>query len=408
MLTMNSFPEENTPEALTRDVGAVARISAVPPILRVICERTAMGFAAVARVTDRTWTACAVRDEIQFGLGPGGQLDLKTTLCFESREARETIVIDDFSKDAKYCGHHTSQIYNLQSYISVPIVFSDGRYFGNLCAIDPRPRQLSDVRTISMFEAYAKLIALQLETEEQRTATEMALLDAQETAELREQFIAVLSHDLRNPLSAVSAIGELLAVRGGTVEVTKMGQRLRAITTRMAALIDDVMDFARGRMGSGIGVELKPVTDLEHSLHNVVAELQEANPAVAIEDRIAIDGTVHCDRIRVQQLLSNLLGNAVTHGAHDMPIVVYGHIDDQVLVLSVRNGGDVIGPDNIRKVFQPYWRPAEHARGGGLGLGLFICKQIVGAHGGDLEVTSSSSEGTCFMARLPIHGQRVF
>jgi hypothetical protein len=128
-----------------------------------------MGYTAVARVSDLTWTACAVHDDIQFGLTPGGQLDLKTTLCFASRESREPIVIDNFSEDPNYRDHHTSRIYNLQSYISVPIVLSDGRYFGNLCAIDPQPRQVSDVRTVSMFEAYAKLIGLQLEIEQGET-----------------------------------------------------------------------------------------------------------------------------------------------------------------------------------------------------------------------------------------------
>jgi signal transduction histidine kinase len=127
----------------------------------------------------------------------------------------------------------------------------------------------------------------------------------------------------------------------------------------MAALIDDVMDFARGRMGSGIGVDLKPITDLEISLLNVGAELQEAHPTVAIEERISIDGTVHCDRIRVQQLLSNLVGNAVTHGAHATPIVVEARIEGETLVLAVRNGDDVIAPDSIGKVSNPTGGPLK-------------------------------------------------
>ena len=155
----------DSPEAIAADIAAVARVSAVPGILQVICNKTAMGFAAVARVTDKTWSACAVHDAIDFGLKPGGQLPLKTTLCFESREAREPIVIDCFDESIAYRGHHTGEIYKLQSYVSVPIIFSDGRYFGNLCAIDPRPHDVSDVRTISLFEAYAMLIASPLEHE---------------------------------------------------------------------------------------------------------------------------------------------------------------------------------------------------------------------------------------------------
>lgn len=157
---MSNLSDNETPAAIQRDIEAVGRVSAVPAILKVICEKTAMGYAAVARVTDESWTACAVQDNVNFGLPPGGQLELKTTLCFESRAAREAIVIDDFANDPRYCGHHTSEIHKLQSYISVPIILSDGQYFGNLCAIDAQPRQFNDGRTLSMFQAYAELIAV--------------------------------------------------------------------------------------------------------------------------------------------------------------------------------------------------------------------------------------------------------
>jgi signal transduction histidine kinase len=103
----------------------------------------------------------------------------------------------------------------------------------------------------------------------------------------------------------------------------------------------------------------------------------------------------------VQQLLSNLLGNAVTHGAAEFPVRVRARIEDDELVLSVLNGGNAIAPESLSKVFEPYWRPATSKPGGGLGLGLYICKQIVSAHGGTLEVRSSAQEGTCFVARLP-------
>ncbi|WP_350030095.1 GAF domain-containing sensor histidine kinase [Caballeronia sp. AZ7_KS35] len=399
---MITLTGEDGPDALKDDIEAIGRVSAVGSMLKAICERTSMGYAAVARVTDNTWTACAVHDDIGFGLEVGGQLDLKTTLCFESREARESIVIDDFGNDPRYCGHHTARIYNLQSYISVPIVLSNGRYFGNLCAIDPRPRYLSDVRTVCMFEAYAKLIALELELEENRSASATALSHAREAAELREQFIAVLGHDLRNPLTAVHSIAEYLSIKGGTTEITQLGLRLKAVAGRMAGLIDDVMDFARGRLGAGLGAHIAPDPDLGKLLRDIVSEAKAGHPGLMIEDSIAIEGTVHCDSIRMQQLLSNLLGNAITHGAADLPITVNGKVEAGKLIIAVKNGGDAIAPEDIRKVFEPYWRPADKPRGGGLGLGLFICKQIVQAHNGDLQVSSSLADGTCFTAIIPV------
>lgn len=399
---MTNLPLGNSEDAqIARDIEAVQRIDAVPAILRLICKNTGMGFAAVARVTERSWTACAVQDEVNFGLMAGGQLELHTTLCFESRAARATIVIDNFGTDPVYHGHHTARIYKLGSYISVPIILPDGNYFGNLCAIDPNPAEVANPRTLSMFEGFADLIAMQLVTEGRHEAAQTALIHERETASLREQFIAVLGHDLRNPLSAVSATAELLSLRKSEPDLVKIGQRLKSSTLRMARLIDDVMDFARGRLGSGIGVSIDQVDDLAAALRAVVAEVREANPLRLLADDIAINTPVRCDRTRVQQLLSNLLGNAVTHGAAAFPVRVQARIERAELVLTVINGGNEIAADVLSKVFEPYWRPATSKPGGGLGLGLYICKQIVAAHGGTLEVRSSAQEGTCFVARLP-------
>lgn len=395
-------------EAIARDIAAVARISAVPSLLRLICQNTGMGFAAVARVTDGTWTACAVQDDIRFGLLPGGQLDVKTTLCSESRAARRPVVIDHASLDPLYRDHHTPRIYHIESYISVPIVRPDGTYFGNLCAIDPRPAVVSDPRTVTMFTVFADLIALQLESEDRQDATESALVDARATAELREQFIAVLGHDLRNPLAAVGAAAEVLVRGKPETDVVRIGERLRTTTRRMSRLIDDVLDFARGRLGSGMGLNFERVDDLGAALRDVVAELREANPHRAVSESIAVDVAVHCDRGRLQQLLSNLLGNALTYGAVDRPVsvrvAVEGQDDARTLVLAVSNQGEPIRVDDLPRVFEPYWRPRSSTPGGGLGLGLYICAQIVLAHGGELQVASSTEHGTCFTARLPVAG----
>ena len=111
---------------------------------------------------------------------------------------------------------------------------------------------------------------------------------------------------------------------------------------------------------------------------------------------------MRCDRARVQQLLSNLLGNALTYGAADRPVRVAATIDERTLVLTVANGGEPIAPENLARVFEPFWRPRSSKPGGGLGLGLYICAQIVRAHGGELEVSSSADAGTAFEASLPI------
>ena len=120
------------------DLDAIARISAVPMILDVVCRTTGMGFAAVARVTEDRWIACSVKDDIALGLQPGGELKLETTICNEIRQSGQPVVIDHVAQDNAWCGHHTPAMYGFKG-ISVPIVRSNGAFFGTLCAIDLAP-----------------------------------------------------------------------------------------------------------------------------------------------------------------------------------------------------------------------------------------------------------------------------
>src|SRR4051812_20752401 len=169
-----------------QDLAAIQSVEAVPRILDVVCHVTGMGFAAVARVTGERWVALAVRDDIKFGLLPGGELKVETTICDEIRDSGNAVVIDNVAEDRIYCGHPTPKLYGFQSYISVPIMLSNGRFYGTLCAIDPKPRRLNTPEIIGMFKLFAELIALQLEASEQLAASHADLLDERSTAELRE------------------------------------------------------------------------------------------------------------------------------------------------------------------------------------------------------------------------------
>ena len=106
---------------LQGDVAAIARIDVIPTILEVVCRTTGMGFAAIARVTEDRWIACAVRDEIEFGLAPGGELKVETTICDAIRASGQAVVIDHVTADQDFCGHPTPAMYGFQSYISMPI-----------------------------------------------------------------------------------------------------------------------------------------------------------------------------------------------------------------------------------------------------------------------------------------------
>jgi GAF domain-containing protein len=145
------------------DIAMIARLDVVPTLLDTVCRLTGMGFAAIARVTEDRWIACSVRDEINFGLQPGGELKVESTICQEVRLNRQAVVIADVDADPAYANHHTPALYGFKSYISVPIVLPDGRFFGTLCAIDAKPRDLSKPEILSTFEMFAKLVALHLD-----------------------------------------------------------------------------------------------------------------------------------------------------------------------------------------------------------------------------------------------------
>jgi hypothetical protein len=388
-------------DEIARDIHAIERIEAVPTLLQVLCEATGMGFAAVARVTEQTWTACAVQDNIQFGLKSGGQLDVHTTLCIESRAARAPIVIDQASTDPRYCNHHTPRIYQIESYVSVPIILADGRYFGNLCAIDRRPAKVSEPRIVLMFERFAHLIALQLESEAAREREHAALLDERAVSELRDQFIAILGHDLRTPLQAFYAGCDVLGKWHTDPATSGLVSRMKTNARRMSALIDDVLDFAKGRLGGGIGVQIEEAEDVGIGLDAVVKELQDARPERTIIADINVKRTVRCDVGRIQQIASNLLSNALTHGAQDRPVKFTAAADGDHLLMEVWNDGEPIPPESIGKIFSPFWRRTTSGNREGLGLGLHICSLIVNAHNGQLAVTSTKEHGTQFTVRLP-------
>ncbi|MEA1834795.1 PAS domain S-box protein [Methylobacterium durans] len=156
------------------DILAIESIAAVPTILDVVCRTTGMGFAAVARVTEDRWVACQVRDDIAFGLQPGGELKVATTICHEIRQSGTAVVINHVAEDEAYGGHPTPAMYGFQSYISMPIVLPDGTFFGTLCAIDPKPAQLDRPEVVGMFKMFADLIAFHLDAHVRLASREAA------------------------------------------------------------------------------------------------------------------------------------------------------------------------------------------------------------------------------------------
>jgi sigma-B regulation protein RsbU (phosphoserine phosphatase) len=222
----------------------------------------------------------------------------------------------------------------------------------------------------------------------------------QEAAQLREQFIAVLGHDLRNPLASIVGAARLLRREGLTEKGMKVLQLMEASVDRMAGLIDDVMDFARGRLGSGISLHLA-VTDLEPVLRQVVEELEASEPSRVIVCSFELSGPVSFDVGRMGQLVSNLLGNALAHGDPKAPVLLGAVAGPSELRIWVANKGKPIAPKAMDRLFQPFFRGEVRASQQGLGLGLHIASEIAKAHGGTLTVRSDQAE-TRFTLAIPL------
>lgn len=390
----------DAPSAAAADVALISKMGAVPTILRLLCETTGLGFAAVARVTETSWTACAVLDRIGFGLRPGDELDAATTFCSECRASRTPILIEKASEDAVYCAHPTPKLYGFESYIAVPIVKRSGEVFGTICALDRRPAALADAKALPTLELFAELVAAQIELEERLDTSQTALFDANALGSLREQFIAVLGHDLRNPIAAVAAGLDLLGRRPLDAKASSLVEQMKRSCKRMSGLVNDILDLARGRLGGGIATERREVSDLGGTLRQVVEELEGAHPGRAVLSDFDLRAPVLCDPQRIAQLFSNLLANALAHGAQDKPVRAAARSSDAGFALSVSNEGRPIPPGTIARLFQPFSRDPAGTPKAGLGLGLYIASEIARSHGGTLGV-SSTDEATTFTLELP-------
>lgn len=232
-----------------------------------------------------------------------------------------------------------------------------------------------------------------------RDAAQDALRKERHFAELREQFIAVLGHDLRNPLAALGGGVQLLSRRPKDEIATHILAMMQTTVFRGVALVDNLLDFARARLGGAFPLERRS-EDLIPVLRQVVEELRTAMPHRVIEERYDIAGPVNFDRIRIGQLVSNLLANALTHGAQDQPVRIEATAED-TLAISVANAGEPIPPSARERLFEPFFRGDVRPSGQGLGLGLYIASEIAKAHGGTLDVTSSQHE-TRFTFRMPL------
>jgi signal transduction histidine kinase len=222
----------------------------------------------------------------------------------------------------------------------------------------------------------------------------------EETLHLAETFMAIVGHDLKNPLNAMMLGTELILSNPSAPTVAKTAERLKNSNRRMQRMIDDLFDLARARLGTGIPIVRAPA-DMHKIVERVIGEIETAHPERKITCKLTHDATGEWDADRLAQVVSNLAGNAIRHGAEGVPIEVVLESDPAHVVLTVSNGG-AIPPDVVPVIFDPFRSSdTRRARAEGLGLGLFIVNQIVLAHGGTVGVESDGR--TTFRVTLPRH-----
>ena len=225
--------------------------------------------------------------------------------------------------------------------------------------------------------------------------------ELQRTAEERTRIMSVLGHDLRNPLSAINMASAMLMRGDLAPKQAELVSQMARSADRMARMISDLLDFTRVRDGSGLPLQRRERVALRALCQEVVAELSVAYPDRTITLDARGDGVGEFDPDRLAQVVSNLVGNALQHGRPGSPVRVTLDETSADLTISVENTGKPIPTSALGYIFEPFRRGDEAAEGG-LGLGLFIVQQLVGAHGGAIEVDSGDA-GTRFTVTLPRH-----
>ncbi|GAB3949488.1 hypothetical protein GCM10028805_25790 [Spirosoma harenae] len=235
------------------DIQRVQQIAIIPTLLDVICQTTGMGFAAVARVTQDRWITCSVRDDIQFGLVPGSELQIETTICNEIRDSIQPVVIDHVAQDKLFCTHHTPAMYGFQSYISFPIILKTGEFFGTLCAIDPRPAQLDNAKIKGMFTAFAQLIAFHLQQidllEQSDQAVQHLSRQLNQSVDENRQYRHISNHSLQEPLRKLRLFSTILieVIRKEQIDrdkAEKLALKINSGAEKFSRMIKDLSDFS--------------------------------------------------------------------------------------------------------------------------------------------------------------------
>ena len=432
---------EGPKQNFKKDIDDIGSIPIISTLLNVICQTTNMGFAAVARVTDDHWVTCSVRDDFNFGLKPGDELEIKTTICNEIRQNEMAVTIDHVDEDPQFYDHHTPKHYGFQSYISVPIIRRDGTFFGTLCAIDPEPHVVSSPMVTGMFSLFADLISFHLfaiqvakdntaKSEEDRAYKDGVEKEAKDrnlelvkknnelvllNKEL-ESFAYISSHDLQEPLRKIQTISSILIDTENDNLSTKgkdYFKRMQDAARRMQTLINDLLAYSRTNIASTIFEEQNLADTFNEVLLDLTEEIEQTHATIVMGDMC----TVSIIPFQFRQLIYNLVGNALKFKSPERPLKIeitsriapgntlnLDKLSTNLNYCHIRIADNGIGfdPQYSSKIFEVFQRLHDRSSFEGTGIGLAIVKKIIDNHQGTITATGQLGNGAQFDIYIPV------
>jgi sigma-B regulation protein RsbU (phosphoserine phosphatase) len=382
-------------------------LSQIPPeatnevddVLHTLGVESGMPTVLLTHVNQGSWSPWAVHDGGSFGLEAGRQIDATHTLCEVVCRSDMPLALDDARRDVRFSEHPASTTFGVAAYVGVPFRLPNGSVLGTLCALDRVPHVgLEEV--LPLYRLFARLLAHEFQLVDVARTSLAALHTETETAFSRERFLAAVVHDLRTPLAAIEISAQLLRRQLGKQETGRGFERILDAASRMSRLIDDLLDFSRGRLGAGIPIARRPIDDTPHFLKAILEEVATAHPERHMHWDVQLeDPRASWDVDRIAQCLDNILTNACVHGAASTPVSVVVRGVNSEVTIDVVNFGELSAIERT-SLFEPFHGPRVVRRG--LGLGLFIADQIVRSHGGRIEVESVHGE-TRTRIHLPVN-----
>ncbi len=377
----------------------LASMPEVGDALAKLAETSGMPTVLLTGMQREDWCIWAAHGAARLGLDVGLLRPAQGLYCRDVRRTGRPLVIDD-AEEGPYRQHPSYRELGVMSYLGVPFRVADGPILGTVCALDSKPHLGLD-SVVPHFELMSRMLAHELQLTHVTRDMLDALARVSETAEARERFLAMVAHDLRSPLASIDATARQLLRAPPTPEVlAASAERVLRGTERMRRMIDDLLDYARGRLGGGIPISRVRIDDVGAFLDSVIDDVMSSRRSCIIERRFDVPRSTDAswDRDRISQAMINVFVNACDHGTANAVVHVTARLtSDRDLVVEVTNDGE-IGVDARSSIFDPFCGARDSV---GLGLGLFIAKRIVDAHGGSIDVAGREGK-TCAALRIPL------